>query len=215
MSAEASRVVNVYILAGQSNMVGMGRVALDLNANGGQGSLGYMVKNPDTAKKYANFVDVDGTWKTRNDVVVYFKRDTQGIKNGGLTVGFGANNKSFGPELEFGAVVGDATQEPVLLIKEAWVGKILCVEFRPPISGGKPVSSTLPLPTKPKTFCRISRRCFPSGRNSPSKSSVFAGSKVGMIAATMVLRRKSTRRTWLISSKTSAKTWGSPICHLS
>lgn len=136
-STGAQKVVKVYILAGQSNMVGVGRVALDPNANGGQGSLGYLVKNPGTAKKYANLVNADGSWKTRDDVVVYFKRSEQDIKNGGLTVGFGADSNSIGPELEFGTVVGDATEEPVLLIKEAWGGKSLCVEFRPPSSGGK------------------------------------------------------------------------------
>ncbi len=137
MSAETPKVVKVYILAGQSNMVGTGRVALEQKANGGQGSLGYLVKNPDTAKKYANLVNADGTWKTRTDVVAYFKRGAQDIKNGGLSVGFGANNNAIGPELEFGTVVGDATQAPVLLIKEAWGGKSLCVDFRPPSSGGK------------------------------------------------------------------------------
>jgi alpha-galactosidase len=42
-----------------------------------------------------------------------------------------------GPELGFGWVMGDACEEPVLLIKCAWGGKSLAVDFRPP-SAGKP-----------------------------------------------------------------------------
>jgi len=43
-----------------------------------------------------------------------------------------------GPELGFGWVMGDALKEPVLLIKCAWGGKSLAVDFRPP-SAGKPL----------------------------------------------------------------------------
>lgn len=133
----SEKVVKVYILAGQSNLVGVGRVALDPAANSGQGSLGHLVKNPETAKKYANLVNPDGTWKTCDDVVVYFNRGEKDLKNGGFTVGFGGGNNSIGPELKFGTVVGDATAAPVLLIKEAWGGRNLCVDFRPPSSGGQ------------------------------------------------------------------------------
>src|SRR5450631_2634558 len=37
----------------------------------------------------------------------------------------------------FGHVVGDAYEEPVLLIKLAWGGKSLAKDFRPPSSGGE------------------------------------------------------------------------------
>src|SRR5690606_13480155 len=42
-----------------------------------------------------------------------------------------------GPELGFGHVVGDAFDQPVLLIKLAWGGKSLAADFRPPSSGGE------------------------------------------------------------------------------
>jgi len=42
-----------------------------------------------------------------------------------------------GPELGFGWVVGDAFEEPVLLIKLAWGGKSLGKDFRPPSAGGE------------------------------------------------------------------------------
>ena len=45
-----------------------------------------------------------------------------------------------GPELGFGWVLGDALKEPVLLIKCAWGGKSLAVDFRPPSAGKLPYS---------------------------------------------------------------------------
>ena len=45
-----------------------------------------------------------------------------------------------GPELGFGCVVSDAFKEPVLLIKCAWGGKSLAVDFRPPSAGKVPYS---------------------------------------------------------------------------
>jgi hypothetical protein len=42
-----------------------------------------------------------------------------------------------GPELQFGHVMGDFFEEPILLIKTAWGGKSLYVDFRPPSSGGQ------------------------------------------------------------------------------
>ena len=43
----------------------------------------------------------------------------------------------FGPELQFGHVVGDYFANQVLLIKTAWGGKSLYKDFRPPSSGGE------------------------------------------------------------------------------
>lgn len=43
----------------------------------------------------------------------------------------------FGPELQFGQVLGDYLENQVLLIKTAWGGKSLFKDFRPPSSGGE------------------------------------------------------------------------------
>ena len=127
--------VKVFILAGQSNMVGAGRVKADPKRNGGKGSLEYLVKSPSTAQRFAHLVDADGHWRTRDDVwIVFFDR------KGPLTVGYGSNQDTIGPELGFGWVVGDAFEEPVLLIKCAWGGKSLAVDFRPPSAGKPPYS---------------------------------------------------------------------------
>ena len=41
--------VQVFILAGQSNMEGQGIIAADVKRNGGKGSLEFLVKNEPTA----------------------------------------------------------------------------------------------------------------------------------------------------------------------
>ncbi len=127
--------VQVFILAGQSNMEGAGQIKANPNRNEGKGSLEYLVKNPDTAKRFAHLVDASGRWRTRDDVWVVFLD-----RRGPLTVGFGASQATIGPELGFGWVVGDALDEPVLLVKCAWGGKSLAVDFRPPSAGKPPYS---------------------------------------------------------------------------
>ncbi len=72
-------------------------------------------------------------WKSRSDVWISFNGD----KKGHLTPGFGAGPDLFGPELGFGQVIGDASKDPVLIIKTAWGGKSLFEDFRPPSSGGQ------------------------------------------------------------------------------
>lgn len=52
-------------------------------------------------------------------------------------MGFGANVERIGPELGFGHVIGDAFDEPVLLIKLASGGKRLAKDLRPPSSGAE------------------------------------------------------------------------------
>lgn len=127
--------VQVFILAGQSNMEGHGFVPADPSRNGGRGSLEWAVKNPATAPRFASLVDAAGQWRTRDDVwITYLARQ------GPLTVGFGIRPDKIGPELGFGWVVGDALTAPVLLIKCAWGGKSLAVDFRPPSAGKPPYS---------------------------------------------------------------------------
>ena len=124
--------VKVFILAGQSNMEGAGAIRGNLERNGGQGSLEYLVKDPATAPRFAHLVDDKGEWVVRDDVWIwYFDR------KGGLTVGYGARDDRIGPELQFGHVVGDRLDEQVLLIKVAWGGKSLAQDFRPPSRGGE------------------------------------------------------------------------------
>lgn len=120
--------LKVFILAGQSNMVGSG--AID--------HLDKLTKEIPTHSSYNEFRDVlwNGAsyeYETRDDVYVKFNE-----KHGQLTVGRDtgyASQACFGPELMFGWTVGDAMDETVLLIKTAWGGKDLAVDFRSPSSG--------------------------------------------------------------------------------
>jgi alpha-galactosidase len=125
----AAPPVKVFILAGQSNMVGAGRIEADPNRNGGKGSLSFLAEND---PKYKPLKDKAGKWVERDDVSIWFLG-----RKGKLAPGFGSNGGTIGPELGFGQVVGDALQEPVLLIKTAWGGKSLQKDFRPPGSGGE------------------------------------------------------------------------------
>jgi hypothetical protein len=129
---DAKNPVRVFILAGQSNMQGAGAIHSDPARNGGKGSLEHLVRDPATAARFGHLVDAKGEWVVRDDVwISYFDR------KGGLTVGYGAKEDRVGPELEFGHAVGDHFEEPVLLVKVAWGGKSLAVDFRPPSSGGE------------------------------------------------------------------------------
>lgn len=127
--------VKVFVLAGQSNMEGHGFVEADPKRNEGKGSLAFLVKNSTTAEKFSPLLNSAGGWKTRDDVWISYL-DRQGP----LTVGFGARPEMIGPELGFGWLVGNAYEPPILLIKCAWGGKSLAVDFRPPSSGAIPYS---------------------------------------------------------------------------
>ena len=117
LSARADSV-KVFILAGQSNMEGKAKVSL----------MEHQASQPKTKAWFTHLREGDG-WKTRDDVWIKFLD-----RKGPLTVGFGSKDR-VGPELEFGNVVGDHFDEPVLLIKTAWGGKSLYRDFRPPSSG--------------------------------------------------------------------------------
>lgn len=135
----AEEPIKVFILAGQSNMEGQGVVSRDHEKyyNGGKGNLVWSMKHSASAEQMKHLKDAGGEWAVRDDVQISFKaRGT--VRKGGLTVGYTGygGHSHIGPELQFGHVVGDAFDEPVLLIKTAWGGKSLYVDFRPPSSGG-------------------------------------------------------------------------------
>ena len=136
---QAADTVDVYILSGQSNMQGQGVVDLDHPKyyNSGRGTLQFVMRQPGQAKRYAHVRDTDGKWVVRDDVFVRY-RTQQGVKTGGLTIGFTGypGRHHIGPEFQFGHVVGQQTAAPVLLIKTAWGGKSLYRDFRPPSAGG-------------------------------------------------------------------------------
>jgi Carbohydrate esterase, sialic acid-specific acetylesterase len=132
--------VKVFVLAGQSNMEGQAVVDLDgKDYNGGKGTLATLFKDPAKAKRLAHLKTDKGEWATRDDVWVRYQREKQPLLAGPLGIGFAVygGKHHFGPELQFGHVVGDHFAEQVLLIKTAWGGKSLYKDFRPPSAGGE------------------------------------------------------------------------------
>ncbi len=149
VAQETPGTVRVFILAGQSNMVGHGKPDMGRNpgydpddrathaeVEGGIGSLRWFVgRHPGRygATGMMPLLDAEGRWREREDVLIRATVEQQ-VKKGRLSTGFG-KGQWFGPELGFGHVVGDASDEPVLIIKTAWGGKSLAVDFRPPSAG--------------------------------------------------------------------------------
>jgi serine/threonine protein kinase len=117
------RPVKVFILAGDSNMAGRAKTRL-------------LKTNPARTKEYfQHLLNENRTLVVREDVWV--KNLT---RKGNLTPGYGFSSEDFGPELEFGHVVGDHFDEQVLLIKTCFGGPHqLSAEFRPPSCGTAPL----------------------------------------------------------------------------
>ncbi|MBM4095288.1 MAG: sialate O-acetylesterase [Planctomycetes bacterium] len=132
-------LVRVIILAGQSNMEGQAVVDLGgRDYNQGKGTLSRLLENPDNAKRMGHLRRADGTWATRDDVHVRYKLEKGPVKLGPLGLGYTPypGKHHFGPELQFGHVMGESVGGPILLVKTAWGGKSLHKDFRPPSSGG-------------------------------------------------------------------------------
>ncbi len=132
--------VKVFILAGQSNMEGQAVVDLTgKDYNDGKGTLVQLMADPANSAKFAHLVTANGKGRPRDGVFVRYQRENRPLLAGPLDFGFSVYGDAhhFGPELQFGHVVGDHCEEPVLLIKTAWGGKSLYRDFRPPSSGGE------------------------------------------------------------------------------
>ncbi len=129
--AEHLKPIKVYVMLGQSNMLGFGRVGpKEL-----KGSLEYMTKE---AGKYPHLVDDSGNWLVRHDVRYVHVMDKRGVDYKDLeTFGVVRNewlvpNKAFGPELGFGQIVGHYHEEPVLLLKACIGNRSLGWDLLPP-----------------------------------------------------------------------------------
>lgn len=124
--ADGTKKVKVFILLGQSNMVGMGKI------KDGEGSLEYAVKEK---KRYSYLVDETGNWVERQDV--RYVRVMQGRGGGGMQI---FNNewmtvakcRTIGPEFGIAHVVGDALDEPVMILKSCIGNRSLGWDLLPP-----------------------------------------------------------------------------------
>jgi alpha-galactosidase len=119
----ATKPVKVYILSGQSNMVGMGEVG----PLGTPGTLATVVK---TDKRFQHLVDNSGYWTVRNDV--WYRGVVTAGANKWLTIGCGSGSSTIGPELGFGHIMGYYHDEPVLIIKASQGNRSLGWDILPP-----------------------------------------------------------------------------------
>jgi Carbohydrate esterase, sialic acid-specific acetylesterase len=119
--ADMSKPVQIFILMGQSNMVGMGEVGDDE-----PGSLKDVIK---TKKKFGYLLDDAGAWNTRNDV--RFVRVMQGrglMANEWMTIKGGR----IGPEIGIGHLLGNAIDAPVMVLKSCIGNRSLGWDLLPP-----------------------------------------------------------------------------------
>jgi hypothetical protein len=138
-AADQPQPIKVFILAGQSNMEGQAVVDLEgKDYNDGKGTLAALFKDPAKARLVRHLKTDKGEWAVRDDVWVWYQREDDRLLAGSLAPGFSVygDKHHFGPELQFGHVLGDHFSNQILLIKTAWGGKSLYKDFRPPSSGG-------------------------------------------------------------------------------
>ncbi len=118
--ADLSKPVQVFILLGQSNMVGTGKIS------GGDGSLENAVK---TSNLYPYLVDDAGAWLVRKDV-----RYVQMMQSKGLLENdwMGIRNSKIGPEYGIGHPLGNAIDAPVMILKSCIGNRALGWDYLPP-----------------------------------------------------------------------------------
>lgn len=120
--------LQVYILAGQSNMQGHAKIT----------TFEHLGMDPATAPMLKLMTDSTGQPKVCDRVWISALgcgKDDREEKIGKLTAGFGASAEKIGPEFTFGIYAEQMTDAPILLIKTAWGGKSLNTDFRSPSAG--------------------------------------------------------------------------------
>eukprot|EP00977_Amphora_coffeiformis_P012672 scaffold3195_cov162-Amphora_coffeaeformis.AAC.13 len=124
----------VFLIAGDDNVEGFARLQqLEDRLNDEKFAAS------DEALKYAHLRDTKTkTWATRKDVFVAYERERHKPLQGPLNMHDygGLPDESFGPEVEMGHVLGNAFDEPVILVKAGWREKSLGHDFLPPSSNG-------------------------------------------------------------------------------
>lgn len=133
IAQSAKKPLQVFILAGQSNMDGHAKIS----------SFDHIGMDPRTAPILSEMRGDDGAPRVCERVwISYFQgpgADAEG--HGKLTAGFGARTDprrdggKIGPEFTFGIYMQKLIDEPILIIKTGWGGKSLHTDFRPPSAG--------------------------------------------------------------------------------
>jgi len=113
--------VKVYILIGQSNMIGFGRI----NPDTVKGTLSYLTSKEG---KYPHLLDNNGKWVKRNDV--WYVQTTVGHRQHWLQPL--DEYRHIGPELQFGHILGEYHDETVLILKASQGNRSLGWDILPP-----------------------------------------------------------------------------------
>ncbi len=124
----AKKPLKVYILAGQSNMQGSAH----------KSTFVAMGDDPMTASLLREILDKNGDPVVCDKAwITYLTQGHEGdtTMHGKVGVGYGFDKERIGPEFAFGLFMDKALDEPILIIKTAWGGKSLAVDFRPPSAG--------------------------------------------------------------------------------
>ncbi|MDP0491790.1 MAG: sialate O-acetylesterase [Verrucomicrobiota bacterium JB023] len=128
--------LRIYILAGQSNMVGTGGIE----------TIPAIGDDPETAPLLEKILNEDGEPRTCERVWISSLngkfRTLGGEGRGKLGPGYGLRREDpttpgdcIGPEYLFGITMEENYDGPILLIKTAWGGKSLHLDYRPPSAG--------------------------------------------------------------------------------
>ena len=130
--ADVTKPVQVFILLGQSNMVGLGRIEAG-NKGKPEGSLEHAVKSK---MKYLYLVDEDGNWSKRKDVRFVRMMQGNGLMNNEW-LGVAQPEQIFksttiGVEFGIGHLVGNAVDAPVMILKSCIGNRALGWHLLPP-----------------------------------------------------------------------------------
>jgi hypothetical protein len=122
-----AKPLQVFILAGQSNMQGHAKVT----------TFEHIGMDAATKPMLDEMQSADGSPRVCERVWISSLGSADEERCGKLTAGFGAavNGPKIGPEFTFGIYMEKLTDGPILLIKTAWGGKSLNTDFRPPSAG--------------------------------------------------------------------------------
>jgi autotransporter-associated beta strand protein len=124
-SGTTDKPVKVYIMSGQSNMLGYGQVT-----GTGPGTLNTLVN---TQGQFPNLAS-GASWVTRNDVRVHSIVDNNSLSKQPLSPTW--KGDKYGPEFGFGTVMGWYHDAPVLIIKPSIGNRSLGWDYLPPTSPG-------------------------------------------------------------------------------
>lgn len=136
-SNSTKQPLKVFLLSGQSNMVGMAseehlKRLIDGTSDGDECPCDY-----ETLWNGTGF-------RERDDVYMHFLARKGKLRAAWYGATKGRSNY-FGPEVGFGWTLGDALEnETVVLIKSAFGGRSLAIDFRPPSAGEGNYSNVLP-----------------------------------------------------------------------